>query len=140
MNVISPMQPIDTSDRPFGLPPDVVIDLPAPPSINKLRKIDWLNFKKFKQWKKAADSFVLAAKCRSRDPIKLNRIPRFELHITMSEDHTGIDLDNGLKCLIDYLHAIELIENDAPKNMRRIVVEWGRAPEGCRVVVVPRPA
>lgn len=133
----SPMPLIDTTDAPFLTPLDIVLDLPAPPSINKLRKIDWWNHKRASKWRRLADGFVLAAKGRTRDPIKLKRIHRFELHITMSEAHTRIDLDNGIKCLIDYLHAIELIENDAPKNMRRLTVEWGRAPEGCRVLVRP---
>jgi len=48
-----------------------------------------------------------------------------------------MDLDNCCKVLIDYLRRIELIANDAPKNMRRLVVEWGEAPEGVRVEVTP---
>lgn len=129
------MARIDTSDAPFAVPVDVVIDLPVPPSVNRIRKIDWANGRVEKRWRQVADGFVLAAKCRSRDPLRLNRIPRFELHITMSDKHTRMDLDNGIKVLIDYLRLIELIENDAPKNMRRITVEWGHAPEGCRVTV-----
>jgi Holliday junction resolvase RusA-like endonuclease len=55
----------------------------------------------------------------------------------LSEHHTKIDLDNGLKALIDYLRRIELIEDDSHKHMRRLVVEWGIAPMGCRVTVRP---
>lgn len=135
MTITSPMPVIDTSRAPFALQTEITLDLPAPPSINKLRKIDWWNHKRANKWRRLADNFVLAAKGRTRDPVKLMRVAKFELHIVMSEKHTRIDLDNGLKCLIDYLHAIELIENDAPKNLRRLTVEWGHAPEGCRVTV-----
>jgi hypothetical protein len=55
--------------------------------------------------------------------------------VVLSEHHCKIDLDNGLKALIDYLRRIELIEDDSPKHMRRLVVEFGLAPMGCRVVV-----
>jgi Holliday junction resolvase RusA-like endonuclease len=64
-------------------------------------------------------------------------VKRFELLIILSENHTRIDLDNGLKALIDYLRKIELIEDDSPKHMRRLVVEFGLAPFGCRVTVKP---
>jgi Holliday junction resolvase RusA-like endonuclease len=118
---------------------DIVLDLPAPPSVNRLRRIDWVNRRAAKRWQKVADKFVLAAKCRSRDPIKLNKIGRFELFIVLSEKHTRIDLDNAAKCLCDYLSQIEMIVDDGPAHMRRITIEWGVAPEGCRVTVRPMP-
>jgi hypothetical protein len=37
--------------------------------------------------------------------------------------------------LIDYLRRIEVIQNDSPKYFRKLTVEWGTAPEGCRVTV-----
>jgi len=116
---------------------EIVLDLPAPPSVNKLRRIDWWQHKLADKWKKGADGYVLAAKCRAENPVRLMKISRFELFITMSETHTKVDLDNSLKCLIDYLRHIELIENDAPKNMRGLHVVWGHAPHGCRVTVRP---
>jgi Holliday junction resolvase RusA-like endonuclease len=116
---------------------EIVLDLPAPPSVNKLRKIDWWQHKRAEKWKRAADGHVLVAKVRSDSPIKLNRVPRFELRIILSEHHTKQDLDNSLKCLIDYLRHIELIADDAQRNMRKVSVEWGIAPEGCRVFVKP---
>lgn len=114
----------------------IILDLPAPPSVNRTRKVDWRAGRKFAGWTRAADALVLAAKTRQRDPIKLTRISRFDLHITISENHTKIDLDNGIKWLIDYLRRIELIEDDGPKHLRRLIVEWGEAPEGARIRVV----
>lgn len=123
------------SDPPFAVPPDVILDLPAPPSVNRTRKIDWKGKSQLKAWGNVADGYVLAAKGRQISPLKLRRIKKFDLHVVMSEHHTRIDLDNGLKALIDYLRRIDLIEDDGPKHMRRLVVEWGRAPHGCRVTV-----
>lgn len=125
------------TDPPFAVPPVIVLDLPAPPSVNKVRRVNWAAVRCVKAWHNVANSYVLAAKGRTISPLRLTKVPRFELHIVMSEDHTKIDLDNGLKALIDYLRRIELIEDDSPKHMRRLVVEWGKAPFGCRVTVKP---
>jgi len=123
------------ADPPFAFPPDVVLDLPPPISVNHLRRMDWRSSKDRKGWTKNADAMVLAAKCRAIDPLKLSRISRFEAIITFSEHHTKIDLDNGIKWTVDYLRRIELIEDDGPKFMRRLTVQWGFAPMGCRVTV-----
>lgn len=125
------------TDPPFAPPADVVLDLPSPPSVNRTRRIDWKGKRQLTAWENVANAYVLAAKGRSRSPLVLRKIPRFELFITVSEHHTRIDLDNGLKALIDYLRRIELIEDDGPKHMRRLVVEWGPALHGCRVTVRP---
>lgn len=127
------------ADPPFAVPPDIVLDLPAPPSVNRTRKIDWKGKRQVAAFQNVADAYVLAAKGRANSPLRLTKIPRFELTITMSEHHTRIDLDNGLKALIDYLRRIGLIEDDSPKHMRRLVVQWGLAPFGCRVTVRPCP-
>ena len=119
------------------LPPGIVLDLPAPPSVNKTRKVDWAARGVVRAWTNVADGFVTAAKARTISPLKLVKIPKFELNILLSEHHTRIDLDNGLKSVIDYLRRIELIEDDSPKHMRRLVIEWGVAPFGCRVIVRP---
>jgi Holliday junction resolvase RusA-like endonuclease len=123
------------TDPPFAVPPDIVLDLPAPPSVNKVRRVDWSAVRSVKAWQNVANAYVLAAKGRTNSPLRLTKIARFELHIVMSEHHTGIDLDNGLKSLIDYLRKIELIEDDSPKHMRGLHVVWGTAPHGCRVTV-----
>lgn len=133
MDAISPSM----TDPPFAVPADIVLDLPAPPSVNRTRKLDFSSLRIVNAWKNVANAYVLAAKGRKISPLKLTKISRFELHIVLSEHHTKIDLDNGLKALIDYLRKIELIENDSPKHMRRLVVEWGHAPFGCRVRVKP---
>jgi Holliday junction resolvase RusA-like endonuclease len=124
-----------TAAPPFALPADMVLDLPPPPSVNRTRRIDWAARRTVKAWENVADAFLLAAKGREREPLKPAKFSRFELLVTMSESMNRIDLDNGLKCLIDYLKHAGLIEDDGPNHMRRIVVEFGRAPFGVRVTV-----
>lgn len=130
-----------TIDRPFAPPLDpdpmiggMVIDLPAPPSVNRTRKLDFSSLRVTNAWKSVANEYVLVAKARKINPLKLTKVSRFELHVVFAHTHK-LDLDNGLKALIDYLRKIEVIEDDSPKHMRRLVVEFGDAPYGCRVTI-----
>lgn len=126
------MNDVSTLDRPFALPPrelaTVILDLPPPPSVNRTRKLDPRGLGQTARWRKCANNMVMAQGRRKQ--IK----GRFEIHVTLAE-HIKTDADNILKCLIDYLRHIEIITDDSPKYMRRIVVEFGHAPEGCRVAV-----
>lgn len=127
------------ADAPFHCPPDpmiggIILDLPAPPSVNRTRKLDFSSLRATNAWKSVANAYVLAAKARKQSPLRLTKIARFELHIVFAET-SRLDLDNGLKALIDYLRKIEAIEDDSPKHMRRLTVEFGDAPFGCRVTV-----
>lgn len=124
---------IDTSDPPFLPPADVVLELPAPLSVNRTRRIDWKSMAKADAWTRAADRLVYAAK---RGRLKGISGP-FEAIVTLSEQHTGIDLDNGIKAIIDYARRLELIVDDGPKYLRRLVVEWGHTPHGCRLTLRP---
>lgn len=119
-------------------PTVVMVDLPVPISVNRARRINWRMNKKFQDWTRTADHLVRVAMRREIDPLRLQSIKQFELTVIISEQHTRIDLDNGLKWLIDYLRRIELIEDDGPKHLRRLIVEWGHAPQGCRVLIRER--
>ena len=127
------------ADAPFHCPPDIWLDLPPPISVNRMRRIDWSASVRQTEWKRGADAYIYMAKRRKEHPLKLRSIERFEITLTFNESLTGIDLDNGVKGIIDYLCYAEVIAGDAPKNMRRLVVEFGYAPEGCRVTVKPLP-
>src|SRR5437868_8210083 len=105
------------ADPPFAVAPDIVLDLPIPPSVNRTRRIDWKSVRTMTAWSNVANAYVLAAKGRTISPLKLSRVSRFELLIVLCEHKAKIDLDNGLKALIDYLRKIELIEDDSPKHM-----------------------
>lgn len=129
--ITSPMQPVDTGARPFGLPAEIVLDLPAPPSVNRTRRVDWRGQQTTTQWHAVADKVVMATR-RPGQPHKIDG--PFDLHVMLSPT-IKTDPDNGLKSLIDYLRRIEVIQNDSPKFFRKLTVEWGTAPEGCRVTV-----
>lgn len=123
---------------PFALPIEpVTLDLPPPLSVNRTRRMSWQSQGLRRQWKAVADAYVLAAKSRSENPLVCRKIKRFEVFVILSEAHNRIDLDNGIKWTVDYLRSIDVIEDDSPKHMRRLVVEWGLAPFGCRVTVRP---
>lgn len=115
----------------------VTIDLPPPLSVNVTRRIDWSARKSLARWTDLADRMILAAKRRAENPLKLEPRKRFELVVTINEEMSKMDLDNGLKLIIDYLHRIELIEDDSPRHLRRIAVQWGQAPMGTRVEILP---
>jgi Holliday junction resolvase RusA-like endonuclease len=130
--------PILPCDLPFGLPPgsiEVSLDLPAPPSVNRTRRVDWDGQRAKKKWAQQADIMVLAARCRTRQALPRKIACQFEVTIVLSERHTHIDIDNGVKNLIDYLRRIELIVDDGPKYLRRLIVQFGDASMGCRVTL-----
>lgn len=110
----------------------ITIDLPPPPSVNRTRRLDGPGKRAADQWVKRAHALVMASGFKRAEPVG-----RFELFITLSEQHTSCDLDNPVKAAIDYLRRIEVIKDDSPKHFRKLTVSWGEAPEGCRVVVVP---
>jgi hypothetical protein len=39
------------------------------------------------------------------------------------------------RAAIDLLRSLEIIADDGPRFARRIVIEWGSAPEGCRLTL-----
>lgn len=115
----------------------IVLDLPPPISVNKLRRINWQAQKRASAWREQADRFLMVAK--SQKQVSFDRIPRYELHILLSEDHVFVDQDNALKLLIDYLRYREIVEDDSKKHLRKLTVEWGHAPAGVRVTIIPLP-
>jgi Holliday junction resolvase RusA-like endonuclease len=109
----------------------IVLDLPAPLSVNRTRKIDWAAKPKIAAWIKAADALVMS---QGRLPPRISG--QFQVTITLPEG-SRIDGDNTTKGIVDYLRRLELIADDNPKHMRRMVVEFGEAPTGCRIHVTP---
>lgn len=110
----------------------LLLDLPMPPSVN--RRIGKLGNKspEVQKWMAQADLFYLAQ--HRRKPPKI--MGDFELDITWDERRFGKqDWDNPIKGLCDWLQRVELIKDD--RYCRRGVVQWGKAPEGCRVILRP---
>lgn len=112
----------------------IELSLPPPPSVNRTRKIDWSAYPALKAWKRTADGLTMIAWSGGRRPKPIPN--QFEVTIIVSEN-VKIDLDNGPKRLIDYAKQLELIIDDSPRYMRRVIIEWGHAPEGCRLILRP---
>lgn len=128
------MAAIAVRDLPFMAPPDkvIAIDLPPPLSVNRTRRVNWAARGDIEKWVIQADMRIMAGGGVRR----LGKIPgQFECRIILDEDLCGIDADNGIKMLVDYCRRIELITDDSKKYLRRLVVEWGEASTGCRVIL-----
>ncbi len=66
---------------------------------------------------------------------KLAKMPGpFELHILLGKK-TRIDIDNGVKALVDYCCRIGLIVDDDPDYFQKLTVERGDAPNGCTLTL-----
>lgn len=105
------------------------LDLPKPLSVNRTRRINWAAKPAIERWIAQADVLVLM---QGRLPERISG--PFQVTVTLPEN-SRIDADNTPKQVIDYLRRLQLIENDSPKHMRRVVIEFGEAPEGIRVSV-----
>lgn len=122
------------TDRPFGCPLDTVIDVPVPPSVNDTRRVNWSGVARLRKWKQRADMMLMASGQYRRAQ---KDIERFEIVIVLCETLCRLDLDNAVKHVIDYLRQIKVIRNDNPRCMRKVTIEWGLAPAGCRLIVKP---
>lgn len=124
----------DVSQPPFALT-QMTLDLPAPISVNRSRRIDWKAHKKVQAWQEMADRFLEVAIARGE--VQTAQVASYELHIVLSEDHCRTDIDNGLKLVIDYLRHRGITSDDGKKQLRRLLVEWGNAPAGVKIIVRP---
>lgn len=132
------MNAIDRStfiDRPFGCPLDTILDIPVPPSVNRTRRVNYAAMGKVKDWHASADAAIMASgQYRTAKQHRKADKP-CEIKIILCEKLCKLDPDNPLKAAIDYLRRIELIKNDTGKHVRKITVEWGAAPRGCRIII-----
>jgi len=122
-------------DRPFGAPLDIELSLPPPPSVNRTRKIDWANYPQVKKWRKTSNNFLIFDWSGGKRPKPI--LGHYEILIILGEG-VLLDVDNGLKCLIDLPVRLGLVVDDAPRYLRKLTVEWGDAPRGCRLILRPR--
>ena len=109
------------------------IELPLPPSVNRLEARRGNSSSVVQRWHRNADAHVLSD--QKRIYALAVRGP-FAIAITWTELECGhSDIDNRVKVLLDYLQRISLIDND--RDCRRLTVGWGLAPRGCRVRLEP---
>jgi len=111
----------------------ITLNLPPPMSANERRsRATPAYIKAYRSWVSTCDGYVYADGGRRR----LGMITGpYEAKITLDRDYNRMDIDNAVKCLLDYVVRLELIPDDGPKWLQRLVVEFGEAPRGCRVVL-----
>jgi len=109
------------------------LDLPIPPSVNRLRRVDWAGNKKRHEYYLRTDLFLVAHGPRP-PPVRLIT-GTFEIRIQIPESLSGIDLDNHAKAILDYLVSREFIPDDAKKYLRRLTIEWGSPTPACHVTI-----
>jgi crossover junction endodeoxyribonuclease RusA len=110
-----------------------MIALPMPPSMNAIWRYGKgraFKSERYRVWLRAADNeFRLHHK--EWDAV----IGHFRALITLNEKRRRGDADNKIKCVLDFCQRVGLIENDSLCD--GVTVEWGYAPEGCRVHLIP---
>lgn len=121
-----------TLDAPFMAPIETVLSLPIPPSVNTTRRFNGAGVRKLAKWKERAGMRILANGGLRKFP----KMPgRFEATLILDESTCRLDLDNAAKHAIDFARSIGLIQNDDKRFMRKVTIEWGKVPEGCRLVL-----
>jgi Holliday junction resolvase RusA-like endonuclease len=116
------------------------LNLPWPPSVNRRWKRGktgiYLN-PAHTHWQSSADNMVMEQKPLPRV------VGRFTAAILADErmrfnkkgEIKKIDIDNRIKCVLDYLERIEVIEGDHLAD--KVSIEWSKDVEGVRVTVCP---
>jgi hypothetical protein len=113
----------------------IVLRLPKPVSVNRTRRINWAEYPRVKRWIRHADALTMQAWAGGKRPMLIPG--QFEAKIILPDTGDGLDLDNAPKQIIDYARRLGLIVDDSPKYMRRVIIEFGGAPEGCRLILTP---
>ena len=109
----------------------IVVQLPAPISVNRSRRIDWRNHGLVKDWLRQADALFLTQKRGLPPPI----LGQYEIILTL-RDGSRLDADNCAKLAIDVLRRYQLVTDDSPKFMRRVTIEFGNV-AGCQITIKP---
>jgi len=123
----------DVSRPPFALPPDIVLDLPAPISVNRIwrkTKTGVIKSPAYTGWIKRADAMLVEmGQLQGVKPIP----GRFTASILVKRSR--LDLDNNSKCVLDFLQSRNFVVDD--KLCEELTLRWGDAPTGARVTVRP---
>jgi hypothetical protein len=101
-----------------------------PLSVNRTRRIDYRSMPAQRAWKSKADALFLSQKRKLLPNVVAGP---FEVSITIASS-SRLDLDNGIKLLLDTVREYGLIPDDSPRYLRRLIVEFGEASEGARLM------
>lgn len=118
-------------DPPFLAPIECVIELPVPPTVNSVRRRHGMGSRRRDAWFAQADVAIMAGGGLR----KFAKMPAAcEVLITVDEK-ARIDLDGVTKYLIDWARRVGLIVDDDKRYVRRVTLEWGDVPKGCRLLL-----
>ena len=111
----------------------ITLDLPLPPSVNKIRRINWASYADYKRWREDADKCLMLHKQNKQSPIL---VPCSVL-IEIAYDKLIADPDNILKGLLDYCVSRGFLNDDRKRFLREIILRFTTEPlpEGCRVTL-----
>ena len=108
-----------------------ILELPMPPSVNTFTAKLGNSSNSVKAWRRHCDGLLMAMRTR---PPKVSGA--FAITVSWDLAYFGKhDVDNSLKPLLDYLHRVELIDND--RYCWRAFVGFAPAPLGCVFHVKP---
>ena len=108
----------------------ISLDLPIPPSVNRLRRVDWRGQQQLENFKQLADWMISAAFSPGPAPCRKITGP-YQLTIAIPENRRR-DLDNYHKAIIDYLVSREFTPDD--RQLRAFTVRWAPI-KNCHVTI-----
>ena len=136
MPIARAFEPPDVSNPPFKLGVDCVVDLPMPPSVNRI----WRRLQSrvvlapaYDRWKRQADLCAIADRDWRSKP---RMADAFKALILLDRARRAGDVDNRVKAVLDWAQSRELIKND--KLCEEITARWVatvEAPKGCRLIL-----
>lgn len=121
----------DTRNPPFALPAEVVLDLPAPISVNRIwrkTKTGVIKSDAYHKWIRRADAMILET--GQLKGLKTIMGPFSALIILK---RSNLDIDNNSKVVLDFAQSRRFIAND--KFCEELTLRWGDAPSGCRLTL-----
>lgn len=119
---------VDSAQKQLA-PTGLILELPLPPSVNRMMAKLGNRSPAIVKWTRLADGYTY----QQKRWINQHKITGpFRIHITWTKAEQGkSDIDNRIKPLLDYLQRIGVIEND--KMCRVMTVSYGETNYGCRV-------
>ena len=114
----------------------LVLDLPPPISVNRMRRIDWRNQKTYINWRIwAGRLYQESGGDRKHDAI----VGPYAVVLTIDPKHSKADLDNTIKAAIDWAVGMKLVQGDGPQYLRELTVRWGETKYGGTLAIIEVP-
>ena len=134
VDVPARIAPAEIVSTPQQILNGLVLELPAPPSINRAGA-EWRlgnSASRVRRWRRAADAHLLVTGQHRKLDQRIEGY--FTIDIVWDRSLVG-DIDNRVKYLLDYLQYLHLFEDDS--LCRAMTVGYGNVPDGCRVRLRP---